>query len=316
MRSKNLVIHIDFEIRRENMKKYLLKVLSLMLCIAILEPMVSVTYAATKESDNITELSNGTRFYFETTETYNLAMTQGEEYVDYAIKYFDQDAVYYGILDLQDVSVTYTESEDEVFQAIKKSLNSTATNIPLEEINIGEILLNESVYDQQRSIPTEDKEKINEAIYDLGHPAAYEDRLIATHSNSSGTMVGRIMETLYYTYYEEDSFFIAAATAISVVSALVGLAPATLFSILSFSATAYGVYQTVVDSQINKYRAGVLYTKSVYINNTYVMPAGWQVVWNAYVGMNGAALTERTNNLSDEYALSNIELIELAYTRY
>ncbi len=290
------------------------KALSLIICIALLGPIVSSSYAVTIDNQsNITQLDNGTKFYFESTETYNLAMTQGKTCIDYAIKYFDQEDIYYGIIELQNLSVNYTKENDDLFKIIKDSLVNRATNLPLEAINVNRVMLhNNNVY---ATIPLSDKNKIDNAIRSLGHPSAYEDKLIGTYTN--GVLTGQIFETLYYTYYESDSFFIAAATTISIVSAIVGLAPATLLGIMAFTATAYGTYVTVSDSTLKKYQAGILYTKSVYVNSTYVMPAGWQVVWNAYVGINSsAALIEKTNNMSDEYALSNVQLINLAFSKY
>lgn len=158
-----------------------------------------------------------------------------------------------------------------------------------------------------------DEQKIRRVIDMEGLPSEYSDE------NTRAVVVNAtpviITDTLLYSIQCKNSMLMAAATTISVVSAVVGLNSVTLLSIASFVVTAYGVYELLNDTSFTSYDVILERTKKGYINNTQYSHAWYRDYYEAKVGDIGATLSFNysvcDSNYNNEHAIA-----ELAYTRY
>ena len=152
-------------------------------------------------------------------------------------------------------------------------------------------------------------------LYGLGYPRAYSFKHVMTRIQEGYTV--ELYDSVSYDISETSMWLVVGGTAISFISALIGLSANTLLAIGSFILASYGVYTLARDASFTRYDITVFRMKDTYWGTVIPYSTYNNVSYNAYCGDLGATLSyEYTNGNSDYFdnfgildtAIRNIKL--------
>lgn len=159
------------------------------------------------------------------------------------------------------------------------------------------------------------KEKVLKVLCDPEdgkEPSEYTD--INTRAVVVGATPVLISDSLVYNVKTLSSFWAAAKTAISVISAVLGLSDRTLKDIASFVLSVDGIFVLKHDADFINVEVTGARTRNCRINNTVYYRSWLNKTWTGYVAMGAALIYD--SSVCDEYYDNDRKLAEFAYAAY
>lgn len=291
------------------------KSISILLVIALLcgipAPVFATDYTNISTSGN-TVVVNGYTHYFESTPEFTISIIiSPEQIADYAILKSNSNVVLHG-------NTNYSRnfvSTANIIKTIRNELLTTSQSsntLHLEAIP-KTVITQSSEKTNNTRISSSHQTLIDAQLYSR-HGSPYNKKFLASHSQNGYN--AELYEQMQFLYASTDTIIIQAMTLVTVASVLVGIASAELIKILSSIGTIAGEMYVTSLTSVPTYTVTVLYTKSAYVDGTYVMPSGKQVIYKAAIGDKNASLTHKSTNASEEYLLSHIGLLQRAISKY